>query len=127
MSTCISTITTVVGVLMAVLIVMVVVFLAIIRPVVSVRVIISIASTRRFAVSRSSKRFMRFIEMRTVGIMMIEGVASFGVLIRHLWDLCIISWWVLLMVMVVLVGNIIGAGIKARVGGSRGGEGCRRH
>ena len=115
---------------MAVLIVMVVVFLAIISPVVSVREIVTIASTRRFAVLRSSIRFMRFIEMRTVGIMMIEGVATLGVLIGHLWDLCIISWWVLLMmlmVMVVLVGNIIGAGNKARVGGSRGGGRCRRH
>ena len=115
---------------MAVLIVMVVVFLAIIRPVVSVRVIVSIASTRRFAVLRSGIRCMRFIEMRTVGVMMIEGVASFGVLIRHLWDLCIISWVLLLLmviVMVVLVGNIIGTGIKASLGGSRGGGICRRH
>ena len=117
---------------MAVLIVMVVVFLAIIRPVVSVSVNVSIASTRRFAVLRSGIRCMRFIEMRTVGVMMIEGVASFGVLIRHLWDLCIIRWVLLLLllmviVMVVLVGNIIGTGIKASLGGGRGGGICRRH
>ena len=110
---------------MTVLIVMVVVLVAIIRSVVSVRVIVSIASTRRFAVLRSSIRSMRFIEMRAVGIMMIEGVGSFGILIRHGRNLCIISWWVpLLMVMVVLVGNVIGASIKARLGGS---SGSRRH
>ena len=130
--TCIAVITAVVRVLMAVLVVMVEVLLAIIRPIVSVRVIIAITSTRRFAVLRASVRGIWFIVMGAVGVMMIEGVGKFGILIRHGWNLSIIRWWVpllmvMVVVMVVLVGNIIGMGTKARLVSDRRSGRSRRH